>query len=59
MRTCFNCQHIHVCRLRQQISETSSYMKFNIDGDEAPGKIMDVYVAIANSCLHFIKIIDE
>lgn len=54
-RNCFNCKNYNVCFVRNTLSDLlyESHFRFNIDGDELPGKIMDAFTAIANCCFHF------
>ena len=52
-RTCFNCQHFLLCYLRIRIDEAMRFAKINIDGDDAPGKWLDMFSTLASICLHF------
>jgi hypothetical protein len=52
-RTCFYCLHSQVCFIKKSVTEETAHIKFNIDGDAAPGKWVDIFKAIAESCLEF------
>jgi len=50
-RTCFTCAHFSVCQMRSAIAYLP--WSFNIDGEAAPGRYVDVFEAIARACLHY------
>jgi hypothetical protein len=52
-RICFACIHMSVCSLANHLTGNNRTVRFNIDGDAAPGKYIDVFKAIANACLDF------
>ena len=52
-RSCFLCKHFKVCFVRNVVTEATSKVKMNIDGDAAPGKFADIFNAIGNCCLDY------
>lgn len=52
-RSCFSCKHFKVCFVRNVVHEATRKVKMNIDGDAAPGKWVDIFIAIGNCCLDY------
>jgi hypothetical protein len=54
-RNCFNCPKHIMCGLYHTVKDAQ--LKWgnvlNIDGDAAPGKYNDIFIALANDCLEF------
>lgn len=55
-RNCFNCGYFTVCKHFDGVHKALQSGLFNIDGDAAPMRFGDVYVALASSCLRFKEI---
>lgn len=58
-RNCFNCQHHRFCFLYDHVSLAinNNHNMLNIDNPEsAPGKMMDVFYALAKACIEFTEI---
>ena len=54
-RSCFTCEYTHLCYVFINVNDSLRKIKVNIDGVEAPGKLMTVYESIANCCLLYKK----
>lgn len=53
-RTCFECTHFSLCFLFRRVEQAvSGVLILNIDGNDAPGKLMDIYEALGSACLKF------
>ncbi len=55
-RTCYNCIHDNVCRIRWQIDIATSD-SMNINSDDTPGTKSDIFKATANACLLYKSIL--
>ncbi len=53
-RKCFNCTFQKRCYTYKEVHEATKY-GMNIDSDDAPGTIIEVFIAIANACLDYKK----
>ncbi len=53
-RTCFECTHFSLCFLFHRIEQAVSGVRIlNLDSNDAPGKLMDIYKALGSACLEF------
>lgn len=52
-RTCWSCTHCRLCAARIGVGEAIKNITMNIDGDEAPKQIKDIYEAVAGCCLDY------
>jgi hypothetical protein len=55
-RSCFHCVNFQLCFLRHRLEGALlSAGILNIDSEDAPGKMTDIYFAVGNACLSFFK----
>lgn len=52
-RSCFTCKNNNVCFVAREIRQVTTEISVNIDGDAAPGKLMQVFEAMGNCCLKY------
>jgi hypothetical protein len=55
MRTCFDCKNYKICAARIGVELAMRHVSVNIDSDDAPKKITDVFVTLAECCLDFTE----
>ena len=51
-RTCFNCIYQKRCYTYKGVHDSTQY-GMNIDSDDTPGTIRDIFEAVANACLDY------
>ena len=53
-RACYNCMHFPFCFIPHEIDKTIRGVGFlNIDGNAAPGYIVDIFISVGNCCIKF------
>lgn len=55
-RDCFTCGHYRLCFLRHRIDKALEMNRLlNIDGDDAPGRMIDIFEAVGRACMVYVK----
>jgi hypothetical protein len=53
-RSCFDCRHFSLCFLFHRVEQAVSGVRIlNLDGNDAPGTLVDIYKALGSACLEF------
>lgn len=50
-RSCFSCKEFRLCYMRHRVMDATQRFDFNIDGDEAPGRWIEIFEAVGRACL--------
>ena len=53
--TCYGCRNLKLCVIYSKVKDGLQSGHFNIDSNELPGKMADIYIAVAKSCFYFNK----
>jgi len=54
-RSCYSCKNRPICFVFKNIWESIKGFDINIDSNDAPGKMNDIFDAMGNCCLKYDK----
>ena len=54
-RACFNCDKQNVCYKYKGVYDATN-VHFNLDSNDAPGRWIDIFEAVAKACLLFVRL---
>jgi hypothetical protein len=52
-RSCYTCKNINLCYIFKGVQKALEGTLLNIDGNDAPGRMTDVYNSLGKCCMKY------